>query len=72
MLVGALKINGWAFTLMTTSSMDMGTQSMQMTSTQVTTPPLKTIEVTSLNTGLRDPLMVGVFLVGLPTTLILR
>ena len=45
---------------------------MQMTSTQVPTPPVKTKELSSVKTGLSEPLMVGVFLVGLPTTLILR
>ena len=60
------------FTLMTTSSLDNGSQSMQMISTQVPTPPVNTKELSSLKTGLREPLMVGVFLVGLPTTRILR
>ena len=60
------------FTLMTTSSLDNGSQSMQMISTQVPTPPVNTKELSSLKTGLREPLMVGVFLVGLPATLTLR
>ena len=45
---------------------------MQMTSTQVPTPPVNSQELSTVKTGLREPLMVGVFLVGLPTTLILR
>ena len=57
---------------MPSSSLDMGSQSIQMTSTQVPMPPVNTKELFFLKTGLSEPLIVGVFLVGLPATLTLR